>query len=135
MDRIFLLFQFALYCTQQNAMLGNCNFQTKSGGARAPPGPSDATPMATVSCELFSNTHRNAALSVQTNKRVLSGIYTKTLDETRSYRLRASFHLTVSKPSIRRQRLSSFGCETSTWWRPAICWRFSPSETWTVIYN
>ena len=45
MDRIFLLFHFVLCCTQQNAMLGNCNFQKKSGGARAPPGPNDATPM------------------------------------------------------------------------------------------
>ena len=47
MERIFLIFHFVLCCTQQNAMLGNCHFE-KSGEARAPPGPNDATPMRKV---------------------------------------------------------------------------------------
>ena len=41
---VLSLFRFVLCCTLQIAMLGNFNFK-KSGGARAPPGPNDATPM------------------------------------------------------------------------------------------
>ena len=47
MDITFLLFHFVLSYTQQNEMLGNCNFK-KSGGGAGPPGPSDATPMSTT---------------------------------------------------------------------------------------
>ena len=49
MDIAFLLFHFVLSYTQQNDMLGNCNFK-KSGGP-GPPGPSDATPMRTLTGE------------------------------------------------------------------------------------
>ena len=44
---ISLLLRFVLCCTQQNALLGNFNLK-KSGGARAPPGPNDATPMGLI---------------------------------------------------------------------------------------